>query len=793
MSSIIPFEQCIARPSTESQVFLLKDHLMGVRNLAHSFFQKPNDVVKTLIELAAVSHDIGKAHVEWQKYIKGKKRKGPNHSSVGAVFFSYLAYHFLMIEEEWENYQWLWLSLTRDIADHHGTLKNANLNENNLEYADFEKMDMTGIERFIKNLFPFFKENNIAINVEILNNWQEEKLYDLVDEVVERNIEENIDNKMPYTEMMSILQELRTLTAILIASDRFDIKPVEDQRIFEDYNQLNMYIKEICDKGKNHSLASIREEAQTTILDQWQQQKEARFFTLQMPTGYGKTLTAIKLAVKMYQQQSLAKIIYVAPYLSILEQNAKAIEEALKITPLEHHSMAILNHKLLDEEDDEFSSLITQSWAHPVVCTSFVQFIKAIFPRRAQETLRRVYLSKSVILIDEPQIIDAQVWNLFLMGLQAIAEQYDCRVIFISATMPPFEYGLTEKPKNLYFKSNIENNRYVLRQVGQINEKTCADMLAYQPASSSAVILNTIQDAIKVYKELPFSDDSKRYLIHGLMIPIHKKAKLNEIYHALRELKDGHSCQNIKVVSTQIIEAGADLSFHYMYRARAVLPSMLQAAGRINRHGELELGIIETGPFIREETQIESRRFIYDSSLCRITDELLMEKDEWKEYQLEQLVKIYYKKMFQENSYEAVLQDIQSAYAGHWQALSKHEVFKSEDARLPIFIPWDWNYYHKYIPRSFLNLLHEFAVRHPTQLYDLFRNPNRKKWSYQKQKAFSTLFNQFVLKVPVKKALKMVSKDDFLLYKIPMLPDDHAYNMQDGLILGVDDIDDSII
>ncbi|MTI80798.1 MAG: CRISPR-associated helicase Cas3' [Firmicutes bacterium] len=793
MSGLKPFDQCIARPSTKEQDFLLTDHLMGVRNLAHSFFQNSSGTVKMLIELVAISHDIGKAHIKWQKYISGKAKERVNHSSVGAIFFSYLAYHYLVIKESWDNYQWLWLSLTRDIADHHGILKNLNLNENGLEYADLEKMDIDGIERFIKTTFPFFKQQSISVNIDVLNDWQEDGLDELVDKVIERIIETNMNDKKSSTEMMKVLQELRAFTTILIASDRFDIKLIKDHRFSDGSQQLHNNIKSFCEEGKSHPLASVRNAAQTSILDQWQQQKVSRFFTLQMPTGYGKTLTALKLAVEMYQQQSLTKIVYVAPYLSILEQNAKAIEDALKIIPLEHHSMAILNQDVIDEKDDDLSSLITQSWSNPVVCTSFVQFMKAIFPKRAQETLRRVYLSNSVILIDEPQIMDAEIWNLFLTGLQAITEQYNCRVIFISATMPSFEHGLTEKPQNLHIQSNMDNNRYVLRQVKEMNEKNCAEMLADQSVPSSAVIVNTIKDAIKVYNEIHLSSDSEKYLIHGLMIPIHKKAKLNEINFALNKLKNKPSSQNIKVVSTQIIEAGADLSFHYMYRARAVLPSMLQAAGRINRHKELTLGIIETGPFIREETEIESRKYIYDSNLCRITDELLMKKAEWKECQLEQLVKQYYQIMFQENSYEAVLQDIASAYVGHWQVLSKHEVFKSEVARLPIFIPWDWNYYSDYIPQPFLKLLHEFNVNHPNQLYNLFTNSNRKKWSYQKQKLFSTLFNQFVLRVPAKQALKMVSKEDFLQYKIPMLMDDHVYDMQDGLILGANDIGDSII
>lgn len=766
---------------------------MGVRNLSRSLLNGPDTKEEqTLLELACLSHDIGKANMDWQSYIKGNKMKGPTHSSAGAIFFSYLAYHWLDIHNQWDLYQWRWLTMFRDISDHHSYLKSISASDL-FEPAPFHKMDMQGIEDWIFQLYPVFRDKGIYINEKTLDTWQTFHLSELIEEVHDQHIEDSLDRESTYKHMMETLQHMRQMTSILIASDRFDIKQVPDVRFQPPFETLKQHIQKYCEKGNHHPLANVRVEAQNKILSKWKEYQEEKFFTLEMPTGYGKTITSLKVAVECFINQNMSKILYVAPYLSILEQNAKEIGSALQVSTLDHHSMAILNNKLLEEEDDELLSLVTQSWANGVVCTSFVQFMKAIFPKRAQDTLRRIYLKNSVILIDEPQIMDAQVWNLFLMGLEGIAEQLNCKVVFISATMPPFTYGLSQKPVTLSVSSSINHSRYTLQQRSPMNEEQCAKQLQERAVPSAVAIVNTIKDAIHVYNHLQKSEDEIHYLIHGLMIPLHKNVQIRRIQESLEKVRDKKLKKNVKVVSTQIIEAGANLSFHYMYRARAILPSIMQAAGRLNRHKELRDGLIETGAFIRNENGKESRQFVYPAGLCRITDELLSRKEIWKEHELEELVKEYYIQMFQENSYEAILQDIEKAADGNWEDLTRHAVFQEETRRLPVFIPWDWQPYQRYIPEQLLSLIQDFHIRSPESIYELFLSPERRSWSVQKQKAFSKLFHLFVLQIPVNRALQLISQDDFIQYKIPKLEDSQAYHRENGLMSGVNEIDDFII
>lgn len=795
MSRVIPFTKCLARPKENGKENFLVNHLEGVKSCMCSLFQNCSSTIeKTMMELAAISHDIGKANVKWQEYMLSNTSNGPNHSGCGAIFFSYLAYHYLKASNEWENYKQLWLYLTRDIADHHGKLKGFAKNDE-IEKGSFEIMDMNGIQMWLYEIFPFFQEHSISVTDNDLDEWQYDIFEELIEDTIDDIYDEKRNNHYSIDEMMEMLQKWRLLTSILISADRFDIEYVYDQRFNQDdWLKINNHIKQFCEKGKDSSLGKIRTNAQKSILDQWKKRMNERFYILEMPTGYGKTVTALKLASKMAKNKKMSKIIYVAPYLSIIEQNAQAIEQAIGHIPLQHHSMAILNEKTIeeDEQSDKHSVLGIQAWAHNIVCTSFVQFMKAIFPSRAQDTLRRIFFQDSIIIIDEPQIIDASVWNLFLKGLESISQIYNNTIIFCSATMPPFRYGIKNDPMKLSISSNQSSNRFQIKMIHSINALACAERLSTIKEHSGVAILNTIRDAVDVYRQLPNSFGVKKYLIHGMMIPLHKQIQLAKIQTALKQQRNGYSNDKIRVVSTQIIEAGADLSFHYMYRALPILPSLTQAAGRVNRHGENAIGTIETGKFLRDDVDT---RYIYDVNLCRITDELLSEKNIWYEHEMNDIVKKFYEQMFDENSYQSVLQDIERAFEGNWERLSRHEAFAKNDIyRLPIFVPFNWNNYKKQLSESIQTLLDEFHITEPIQMYDLFRDVRyRSKWDFNKNKRFQTLFNQFVLNVPTEKAVKLVSKEDFIKYKVPILEDEYSYDSEKGLTFSDDEVNLSII
>jgi CRISPR-associated endonuclease/helicase Cas3 len=784
MLDIVPFEQCIARPDDKNKIHLLSEHLIGVKNAIEkrlSFTYKCQDsVLLKVTGLAGLCHDIAKAHVEWQKYIRGKRKRGPNHAPEGAFFFSYLGYYLLKKENKWKEYAVIWLWLIRDIADHHGHLKS--LNENHwIGAGAWDKMDLQGIKKFICNYY--IELNKIVLSAEALDQWTEE-IFEIIEEVTDK-----LDlgySFVSYGILMSRLSRWRKLTTALVAGDRFHIIPTNITKFQkEDYVRINKIIDNFCRGNSKQSMSKIRSDAQRKILFQLRQESKRQIYTLEMPTGYGKTITAMKIAAWFGKEQGYEKIIYVAPYLSILEQTSNVVENVLNMHVLEHHSLAIRETKIMKpvDENDELNSgqLIMESWANSIVCTSFQQWCKAIFPEKAQDTLRRSFLENSIVIIDEPQIFAAESWNVFLCGLESLADIYNLRVIFLSATMPPFEYGFTKQTQpGLLAVTPVKHvERYKLEKKREMDEQELADFLLSRPERLQAAILNTITDAYLVYKSLASKINPVNLkLLHGMMIPLHKRLEIKKIKHFQEKQVE----ELLYVVSTQIIEAGVDLSFEHIVRALPILPSIIQAAGRVNRNFSEAMGTLTSSLFLREGKK-NTRGFIYPQKLVKLTDELLQQKEVWFESELLKLIKDYYKLMFEHNSYEAGKQAIADAYEGNWPALGQFKPFGEDYYKLPIFVPWQSKEEDKiYFPKKFTELQCRFQLFLPEAIYECYTDRDfYSKLLFQERKEFMILMNHYVVNVPAKLAFSLVDKELYLQNKIPILLNSDDYDPIAGL------------
>lgn len=783
MSSLVCFDKCLARPGS-----MLREHLVNVRTAMEYVFEDCEQQLKTLIGLAGLCHDLGKSHTEWQAYINKMMDKGPNHSACGAFFFSYLGYNLLQEMDKWEDYCVYWLWLARDIADHHSKLKCLS-DDAWLKRYSWDMYDLSGIETFIQEQYDVLKF--VIFDEASLESWIDdgveavEDALDLLDLGYERWKPQKLMNK---------LQLWRKFTTSLIGGDRFDVKALNTNWIDDTQHvKYSCNIDQFCSENRTHPLSEVRMRAQKDILLQFEKEPNQLFYTLDMPTGYGKTITALKIAT-LGNKHRYKKIIYVAPYLSILEQTSLTIQDAMKASVLEHHSLAILD--IEGRQRTEENQLAMEAWAHSIICTSFNQFWKAIFPKRAQDVLRRVFLRDSVIIIDEPQIFNPEVWNLFLCGLESLTFIFNLKVIFLSATMPPFSYGLSKEPTKLQVKAPSGYDRYNLILEEKMDEVSLANFLREKEYSSQAVILNTIEDAYRVYTNINKNKKEKDiiYLLHGLMTPLHKSIIIEKIKLAL---SNSNSEYPLYVVSTQVIEAGVDVSFQHVARALSVLPSIVQAAGRVNRHNEgTEKGIISVFPFYRFGEK-DTRTYIYPKNLQKITDQMLFEKTIWTETEITVLVQKYYKEMFSQNTYEGILASIKDAYQGDWEQVSKIQLFGKDYLRLPLFVPWDPDGAAKKVfskkLKKFIFLQEKFKVTNGYDLYDLYTNSSyMARLSFEDRKQFMILFHYYVINVPVKKALQIASKEDFLNNRVPLLYGTDAYDSKSGLSTPFEEFDNLI-
>ena len=227
--------------------------------------------------------------------------------------------------------------------------------------------DLTGIEAFIHDQYEELRF--VKLDVDSLEEWID-NADEAIDEAFDK-LETGFGRWVP-VELMNKLQLWRKVTTSLIGGDRFDVKSLKAKWIDDvQHSQLSSNIDHFCSNNRDHPLSMVRMSAQREVMQQLENDPSHLFYTLDMPTGYGKTVTALKMATWLGKSRGI-KIVYVAPYLSILEQTSLVIQDAMKEKALEHHSLAILDTE--DKQRAEESQLAMESWAHSIVCTSFNQF-----------------------------------------------------------------------------------------------------------------------------------------------------------------------------------------------------------------------------------------------------------------------------------------------------------------------------------------------------------------------------------------------------------------------------------
>ena len=308
-------------------------------------------------------------------------------------------------------------------------------------------------------------------------------------------------------------------------------------------------------------------------------------FSLTVPTGGGKTLASMRFALHHASANPgmMRRVIYVAPYTAIIEQNAEVYRKYLgSENVLEHHS----NHDFDDEHESGRSMrLAAENWDVPIVVTTTVQFFESLFSNRPSRCRKLHNIVGSVIVLDEAQMLPTKQLRPCLRALSELVHHYGCSIVLCSATQPTFnkyfeEQGCLVREIN----PNVERDYQKLQRVsyryeGELSNEELAERLA--SCRQALCVVNSRRQAADLYRSL-----SEAYGLQGvfhlstLMFPAHRAKKLREIGE---RLSAGEGCI---VISTSLIEAGVDIDFPVVYRALAGLDSIVQCAGRCNREGK---------------------------------------------------------------------------------------------------------------------------------------------------------------------------------------------------------------
>lgn len=312
------------------------------------------------------------------------------------------------------------------------------------------------------------------------------------------------------------------------------------------------------------------------------------FFSLTVPTGGGKTLSSMAFALKHLKVNHLNRIFYVIPYTSIIEQNAAIFRSIFgEDNVLEHHS----NFDPVREDDDDFQmkenryKVTSENWDIPITVTTNVQFFESLFTHKRSRCRKLHNVSKSVIILDEAQMLPTEYLKPSLQALTELVVNYGSTVVLCTATQPKIR-GLIDKNCNITeIMSSPELlydqfKRVRISYAGEFSDEELTKKL--KEHKQVLCIVNTRKHAQVLFDNL--SETGSAYHLSAKMCPIHRRATLDEIRNKLGSNTD---CQ---VISTQLIEAGVDVDFPVVYRAMTGIDSIAQAAGRCNREGKRSKG-----------------------------------------------------------------------------------------------------------------------------------------------------------------------------------------------------------
>lgn len=531
-------------------------------------------------------HDKGKEQVEWQKYLQGvtgynkeyaNVKQGPNHAYVGALLAR-------------NQYPTLASLLAYPIMGHHAGL---------YDYSDYDEvMDGKSIPSDVdttKLNIPLSTKNLKSLKSFECNHIIRMLFSCLVD--ADRLDTEAFINP----EQASLrggkktLQELAPFLEMHIADKKREIKEKHKDKttinIVRNLVQEECRKKSICDPG---------------------------FYSLTVPTGGGKTLSSLVWAMNHAIHHNKKRIVIAIPYTSIIVQTAQTLRGIFGVeNVLEHHSN-VSYESLCDKEDKDEDKLAqqmklaTENWDYPIIVTTNVQLFESMYSNRPTPCRKLHNLCNSVLILDEVQTLPTDYLQPIVNALKTYQRQFGMSVLFTTASQPvlegkhqgtlphvtldginkiteiiPKEYDLHNKLRrvNLHFDESQSSYEEIAERMSQYNRVLC--------------IVNTRKAALEIYNRLPKDEHSLTIHLSRMMCQLHIRETIERIKSALKDKQ----YKIIRVVSTQLIEAGVDIDFPVVFRQEAGLDSIIQSAGRCNREGAPEKG--NTFVFMLKDTLLK--------------------------------------------------------------------------------------------------------------------------------------------------------------------------------------------
>jgi CRISPR-associated endonuclease/helicase Cas3 len=657
------FCELLSHPGKPLQVHLSRVGDLCKDTISNKRFDFPNIDNSTLEDISyiiGVCHDYGKATGFFQEYIREtndkrkqslKNKSQTKHGLFSAVFTYFVLKEYL--KNKHDDFPYLPVFGFLAVKRHHGNLR---------ENAALELVGLNdNIEIFLEQLNSIDQSQIKDVYSELIT-WIDVTIFSQQIETVVKDIKrsrrklttylENEKSPFPYLLFQILYSTLinsdKTEASGLFQPDRVELSPV----LVDDFKQLKGWNK----PGNN--MDNIRNAIYDDVIENVEKLDiNHRIYSLNVPTGTGKTLTSLSMALKLREKIKIhydfsPRIIYTLPFLSVIDQNFTVFEDIFESVYdrkpntevlLKHHHLSDIFYSMEDNEFEEEQALfLIEGWNSEIIVTTFIQLFHSIISNKNRALRKFHNFANSIIILDEVQSIPHEYWLLLKEVFLAISIYFNTYFIFVTATQPLIfnendnEIFNLVTNKDSYFKQfdrieleyipgpmHIEEfEEYVGKSIEQYKDK---DFL---------IVLNTINSTIELYKYLISQEipDTEYYYLSTSIIPIER---LNRI-HAIKKSK-GRKV----IISTQLIEAGVDIDVDVVFRDMAPLDSINQVAGRCNRnYNNRKKGIVKI--FTLKDDKNEYYKYIYSGFLIDKTKEVFKGVNKVQEKQFLELNNKYF-------------------------------------------------------------------------------------------------------------------------------------------------------
>ena len=556
-------------------------------------------------------HDIAKLKNNFQIYIRdtSNDKLDKNHSLLSAYFF--------LLNSKFDEIPTLFGFLA--IVSHHGNVVNL-------------MMLAREANKFFKNqkeLKQWDEVAGAAKNIKIYSGLSTKKneFIDRAEKLRQYLVLSQYRHKFTYEDFINF----KNLYSNLIYSDKFEaifsIPKQESKDI-----PIDVLESDIQNLAPNEKRDAFRK----FVLNNFDE--NYKLFTLTAPTGYGKTLTALNFALKFNKP----RIIYALPFTSVIDQTYDIVAKIYKSSDIlvskAHHKTTIGEENLTKEDRYSKIKFLMESFSGEINVTTLYQLIFALFGNKNKDNVKFNQLKNSVVIIDEAQAIPYNFRKDFILLCEIISQRLGTIFIFMSATMPVIKSEKFKEISNLDYFS--KQDRYVIKWLDIGGEDELLEKICEAASDKNTlVVVNTIKKAQELFTKL--RDKFSCFCLNGYMYDDHKRATTKAVRCAIDKSKVDPLASKILLISTQSIEAGVDLDFDIGFREVSPISSIIQTAGRVNRHfGEI-CGELYVFPEISKFTNL-----IY-GDLYKVSGAILgdLKQKEVQESEILEISNLYFQKI----------------------------------------------------------------------------------------------------------------------------------------------------